>query len=119
AEFLPYQDQDALADHLGRCHVGLITQKPATCGTVVPSKTYALMAAGRPFIFVGPREATPARLIERFNCGWQIEPGDSSGLVGLLELLSANPELIYPAGERGRRAFLDSSDVPAGAARIA
>ncbi len=62
ARFLPYQDHNALADHLGRCHVGLITQKASTCGAVVPSKTYGLMAAGRPFIFIGPRKATPARL---------------------------------------------------------
>jgi len=118
SEFLPYQDHHALADHLGRCHVGLVTQKPETCGTVVPSKTYALMAAGRPFIFIGPREATPARLIERFHCGWQIEPGDSFGLVALLELLSSNPKLIHDAGDRGRNAFLDSSDLPAGVARV-
>ena len=117
-EFLPYQNHHTLpADHLGRCHVGLVTQKTETCGTVVPSKTYALMAAGRPFIFIGPREAT-ARLVERFRCGWQIDPDDSSALVGLLELLSANPELIHIAGDRGRKAFLDSSDRPAGVARI-
>lgn len=118
AEFLPYQNQEILADHLGRCHVGLITQKVSTCGAVVPSKTYALMAAGRPFIFIGPRDATPARLLSEYQCGWHIEPGDSSALVNLLEILRATPDLVEAAGQRGRTAFLNSSDRPAGTARI-
>jgi colanic acid biosynthesis glycosyl transferase WcaI len=117
-EFLPYQAHSSLADHLGRCHIGLVTQNSATCGSVVPSKTYTLMAAGRPFIFVGPLGATPARLIERFNCGWHIEPGDSSSLIALLETLHASPELIHGAGERARNAFLSHCDLPAGTARI-
>lgn len=118
ARFLPYSGKDSLADHLGQCHVGLVTQQPATCGTVVPSKTYALMAAGRPFIFIGPREATPARWIERHHCGWHIEPGNCAALVELLELLSASPALIYAAGARARSAFTNLCDMPAGVARI-
>jgi glycosyltransferase involved in cell wall biosynthesis len=118
AQFLTYQESDALPDHLGRCHIGLITQISSTCGTVVPSKTYGLMAAGRPFIFIGPREATPAQLIEMHKCGWHVEPGDSAGLVALLALLAENPHLIQEAGDRGRRAFLMSYDLPIGLAHI-
>jgi len=60
---IPYRDRAFLAEHLGSCHIGLVTQHPATCGSVVPSKTYALMAAGRPFLFVGPAGGTPAQII--------------------------------------------------------
>jgi colanic acid biosynthesis glycosyl transferase WcaI len=116
--FLPYKHHEALANHLGRCHLGLITQGASTCGTVVPSKTYGLMAAGRPFIFIGPSEATPARLIKAHRCGWHIEPGNSRGLVDLLELLARNPHLIQDAGGRGREAFLQSYDLPIGADRV-
>lgn len=118
AEFLPYQDPASFANRLGRCHLGLVTQKPETCGAVVPSKTYALMAAGRPFIFIGPAAATPARLIARFQCGWHVDPGDASGLVAMLELLAANPGRIQSAGQRARQAFLAHCDLPAGVSRI-
>lgn len=118
AQFLPYREHHALADHLGLCHVGLVTQKASTCGAVVPSKTYALMAAGRPFIFIGPREATPALLIGDHRCGWHIEPGDSDGLVALLELLAKSPNLIRVAGIRAREAFLREYDLPIGTANI-
>jgi glycosyltransferase involved in cell wall biosynthesis len=118
AFIIPYQVQGLLAEHLGNCHAGLVTQLPATCGSVVPSKTYAIMAAGRPFIYVGPAEANPARLVDRFGCGWRIEPGDSVGLAGLLESLAARPELLAAAGARARQAFLDHYDIEHGVARI-
>jgi colanic acid biosynthesis glycosyl transferase WcaI len=118
AFFLPYQDRHRLAEHLGSCHVGLVTQHPATCGSIVPSKIYPLMAAGRPFIYIGPAEATPARNIARFGCGWRIEPGDSAALTDLLESLAAQPELVAAAGARARQAFLRHYDTAHGVARI-
>jgi glycosyltransferase involved in cell wall biosynthesis len=116
--FLAYQDAGTLAGHLGACHIGLVTQIASTCGTVVPSKTYGLMAAGRPYIFIGPREATPALLIDTHKCGWRIEPGDPAGLVTLLDLLSRNLHLIQDAGDRGRKALLQSYDLTVGPTRI-
>jgi glycosyltransferase involved in cell wall biosynthesis len=76
------------------------------------------MAAGRPFIYVGPAGGTPTQIAERFGCGWRVEPGDSSGLVDLLERLAAEPELVRAAGEHARAAFLENYDVPQGVARI-
>jgi colanic acid biosynthesis glycosyl transferase WcaI len=113
-----YRPYDDLARSFGACHVGLVTQKAATLGSVVPSKTYGLMAAGRPILYIGPREATPARIISRFRCGWQIDPGDAAGLIAILQLLAANPGLVREAGERGRKAFLHQYDLPMGVARI-
>jgi len=117
--FSGYKPRQALSSVFGACHVGLVTQKAVTLGSVVPSKTYGLMAAGRPILYIGPREATPARIIERFRCGWQVDPGDHEGLVGLLERLSAEPNLVSQAGARGRIAFEQNYDLPIGVARVA
>lgn len=65
---------------------------------MVPSKVYGLMAAGRPMLYVGPEGGTPARLIRRFGCGWQVELGDVAGLVAVLRWLSENPEEVEKAG---------------------
>jgi len=116
--FLPYQPARRMSAHLGACDVGLVTQNPATLGCVVPSKTYPLMAAGRPVLFVGPRRATPALLVERFRCGWQIGPGDAVGLIALLELLAASPELVREAGARAREAFAAHYDRAPGVGRL-
>jgi glycosyltransferase involved in cell wall biosynthesis len=116
--YLPYQDATQLESHFGKCHAGLVTQNPATLGTLVPSKMYAFLAAARPFIFVGPAGATPARVIERNSCGWQIDPGDTDSLVALLEVLAGNPEIARRAGAHARQAFLESYGRAAGVSRI-
>lgn len=118
ALFRPYSSRKELGPSLAEGHLGLVTQLPQTCGSIVPSKTYGIMAAGRPLLYIGPREATPARIIERFNCGWQVDPGDSAGLAALLVKLESRRDLIIEAGGRARQAFEQYYDRPAGAARI-
>jgi len=116
--FRPYCRLDELGRSLSECHVGLVTQKRETLGCVVPSKTYGIMAAGRPVLFVGPEAATPARIIGRFRCGWQVEPGGVDGLVALLDWLAAHPDELRAAGKRARAAFEVHYDRPAGVGRI-
>ena len=77
------------------------------------------MAAGRPLLYVGPREATPARIIERFQCGWRVDPGDILGLVSILERLAADRISVFAAGAYARTAFEENYDRPIGAARVA
>jgi glycosyltransferase involved in cell wall biosynthesis len=117
--FRPYSTRAQLNASLGQGHLGLITQVPQTCGSIVPSKTYGIMAAGRPLLYVGPREATPARIIERFQCGWRVDPGDIPGLVSILDQLAADRISIYTAGAYARTAFEENYDRPIGAARVA
>ncbi len=104
-KFESAKDASALSEHLASCDIGLVTQCPAKLGPSVPGMTYAFMAAARPILFIGPREAAAARSIERFRCGWRVEPGDEAGLLLLLEILAAQPELVREAGRRAYAAF--------------
>lgn len=116
--WMSYQDQEDLPEHLAACHVGLVTQAPASLGAVVPSKLYALMASGRPVLFIGPRQATPAGVIARFRCGWQIDPGNPSALTDLLRLLASSPQLVEEAGARSRKALVARYDLRLGVSNI-
>lgn len=118
ASFRTYVRQEQLGASLAECHIGLVTQMPATLGAVVPSKVYGLMAAGRPVLYIGPAAATPALLIRRFDCGWHFECGDVEGVLGLLTYLLGYPEEIHEKGACGRKAFEEHYDKPAGLARI-
>jgi len=118
AAFTPYAARADLGMRLSEGHIGLVTQKSETLGSVVPSKTYGIMAAGRPVLFIGPGDATPARIVEEFQCGWHIEPGDGAGLRDLLQTLNSHRPLIYHAGARARRAFEQNYDRRIGVARI-
>ncbi len=76
------------------------------------------MAVGRPILYIGPPGSTPWRTIERHQCGWNIQPGDSAGLVRLLHRLAANREEIAAAGAAARAAFEAHYDLPQGVARV-
>jgi len=118
ASFLPYCSRDLLNDLLSDAHIGLVTQTDASLGSVVPSKAYSLMAAGLPILFVGPAESTVARMIRRFECGWELRCGDSDGFVRLLRELERRRELVVEAGARAREAFLAHYDKPVGVQRV-
>lgn len=117
-EFRPYCPRAELGRSLAEGHIGLVTQIPETVGSIVPSKIYGIMAAGRPLLYVGPQESTPARHIREFDCGWRIEPGDAVGTIRLLHHLELNRHLISEAGARGRIAFEKHYDRPIGITRI-
>ncbi len=118
AEFRSYASRSELSRSFAEGHVGLVTQIPETEGSVVPSKSYGIMAAGRPVLYVGPRTATPARLLDRHDCGWRIEPGNPDGMVRLLHRLEQDRGLLREAGARARTAFEQYYDRPIGVGRI-
>lgn len=118
ASFIPLQPKAQLAASFGLADVGLVTQHRNCFGSVVPSKVYGLMAAAKPFIYVGPRGTTPHRLIEQFGCGWQIDCGDSAALTDLLLGLQRRPEEIEAAGRRAHEAFQRNYNIGHGVARI-
>jgi glycosyltransferase involved in cell wall biosynthesis len=117
-EFHSYSERQNLSERLANCDVGLITQRESCLGSVVPSKIYGLLAAGRPVIFIGPAESTVATIIKRFKCGWQVDNGDVNGLVSLLKILVSQPEGLQAAGKAARIAFEMHYDLPLGVTRI-
>ncbi len=118
AEFRPYSPKTNLGESLGAGDIGLVTQRAASVGSVVPSKAYGLLAAGRPILYIGPRSSTVGQLVRKHNCGWQIDCGDVASLTALLRLLAQNREQVAAAGARARQAFLDFYDLPLGVGRI-
>jgi glycosyltransferase involved in cell wall biosynthesis len=118
AGFRPYADRSDLGQSLAEGHIGLVTQLPETVGSVVPSKTYGIMAAGRAVLYVGPENATPSLVVQKHNCGWSVTPGDVSGLVHLLQSLERDRSMVLEAGARARCAFEAYYDRPIGSKRI-
>lgn len=117
-DFHDYARRSELHWSLATGHLGLVTQLPETLGAVVPSKTYGIMAAGRPVLYVGPRDSTTARMLERYECGWQIDPGDATAMVRLLERLERDRGLVQTAGANARSAFEQHYDKRIGTSKI-
>jgi colanic acid biosynthesis glycosyl transferase WcaI len=116
--FQGYVRLQDLGASLAECHIGLVTQKTATLGAIVPSKIYGLMAAGRPVLYIGPAAATPAMLIRQFDCGWHFDCDDEAGVAALLLSLLEDPKELCRKGQNGRAAFIKNYDKPAGVAQV-
>ena len=117
-EFRSYSNKANLAESLGSGHIGLITQQNACLGSVVPSKVYGLMAAGRPILYIGPSQSTIAGIIRQFHCGWQVDCGDTEILLSLLGRLNRNRGEIELAGRQARIALLEHYDRHRGVSRV-
>jgi colanic acid biosynthesis glycosyl transferase WcaI len=118
AEFRSYSQRQDLGASLGACDIGLITQRESCLGSVVPSKVYGLLAAGRPIIFIGPAGSTVADIVKRAKCGWHIENGNAASLVDLLKTLVNQPAHVESAGKNARKVFDRYYDLPVGVERI-
>jgi glycosyltransferase involved in cell wall biosynthesis len=59
--------------HVERVHVGVVTLSPGGATVCLPSKTYAMMAAGLAIIAICPSWSDLARLIEECGAGWVID----------------------------------------------
>ena len=113
-----FEPIERVGEKLAACDIGLVTQRQGTAGTVVPSKAYAILAAGRPLLYIGPASSTTARMILESGCGWHIENGKIEALVALLELLQRDVRLVEEAGRLARSLFEKNYDLPLGVERV-
>ena len=95
-ELLPYAPPDRLGAHQLSGDVHLMSLDNRWKGCMIPSKVQAICQLGRPIIFVGGHESSPARWIADYEAGWVVDRGDSDALQG------AVAEALDPK-ERARR----------------
>jgi glycosyltransferase involved in cell wall biosynthesis len=104
--FVPYQERAALKYSLAVADVHWVSLLPRLEGLIVPSKVYGIAAAGRPVISIAAKDGEIAGLVERHQCGINIEPGDSSSLASAIVDLSNNADVCAAMGSKAR-AMLD------------
>jgi colanic acid biosynthesis glycosyl transferase WcaI len=81
--------------------IHIVSLIPGLWGCAAPSKTYGIMAAGRPFIASVDAESEPARIVHEFDCGFVVPAGSAHDLAeAIREARGA------PLAEMGRRAQL-------------
>jgi glycosyltransferase involved in cell wall biosynthesis len=104
-QFKPYQPREALSQSLGAANVHLVSLLPQLEGLMVPSKFYAIAAAGRPALFIGADDGEIARLIDEQNCGFHVEVGAGEVLADRITALAADPGMAHRQGRAARRLF--------------
>ena len=83
--------------------ISLVTLVKGMYGLGVPSKTYNILAAGKPILYVGEHGTEIWRTVEENQIGYCFEPDDRSGIVGLIKSLSAkNISQLIEMGKKAR-----------------
>lgn len=102
---LPYQARESLKFSLAAGHAHLVTLADGLAGLSVPSKTYGILAAGRPIVYVGDPESAVARLVEENRCGAAIATGDSERLTKTLKRWADDKQELSQLGARAHQLF--------------
>lgn len=85
-----FQDRSRQNDFLNSCDVGIVTLSDGMYGLGVPSKSYNIMAAGKPILYVGDARSEIALCIDEFHLGWVVEPNNPCALKNMIELIYSN-----------------------------
>ncbi|HEY0321729.1 MAG TPA: glycosyltransferase family 4 protein [Pyrinomonadaceae bacterium] len=107
---LPYQPRASLRYSLTAGDAHLVTLAEGLAGLSVPSKTYAIFAAGRPVLFVGDEQSAIAKLVAENDCGAVMRAGESRRLAQVIVEWAANPQKLADFGRRARTLFETSFD---------
>lgn len=87
---------------INSCDMALVTLTEGMFGLGVPSKTYNIMAAGKPVLFIGEPNSEIGLLVREKQIGYVFEPSNREGIVKFLSDLS--PEKCVEFKEMGLRA---------------
>ena len=67
--------------YLNACDVAIVAINEEMFGLGVPSKSYNIMAAGKPILYIGNKDGEIALAIREYNIGWQFEFSQKENLV--------------------------------------
>ena len=84
---------------LNACDVGIVSLADNMTGLGVPSKTYNILAAGKPILYLGNKNSEIGLLIKENSIGWNFEHSDKENL-----LIFFNSLMLNDIHNRGRNA---------------
>lgn len=95
--------RDDQSNFLNACDVALVTLVNGMKGVSVPSRTYNILAAGKPIIGIVEQGSELAMVIEEEQVGWVIPPHQPEKLVSIILEAKRQPSLLAQMGVRARK----------------
>lgn len=90
--FVPFASPEKLRERLAAADIHIVSLEPAWTGTVIPSKFFGSLAAGRPILFCGSRGSSIARWILQFDIGWVLEADNIAQIASSILAYAASPD---------------------------
>ncbi|MBX3299097.1 MAG: glycosyltransferase family 4 protein [Acidobacteria bacterium] len=100
----PREDQ---IDFLNACDLALVSLVDRMKGVSMPSRTYNILAAGKPILALTDPESELAMVIDEDAAGWHVAPGDVEGFTKALLTVRDDTEQRLSVGENARRAAVE------------
>jgi glycosyltransferase involved in cell wall biosynthesis len=97
---LPRTEAQAL---MSAADLHLVSLIPGLRGCAAPSKTYGVMAAGRPFIAAVDDGSEPQLIADEWRCGTHVAPGDAAAVAGAILSMRSSP--LTAMGKRARAGY--------------
>lgn len=117
--FLDFQPLERLPLVLAAGDVCLVLISREGTYVSVPSKTYSVMAAGRPILAVCETVNDTARVVHEAQCGAVVPPGDVDTMVATIQAYKNDPQRSPREGQRARAFFEEHFTLEAGVQRYA
>lgn len=92
---------------LNACDVALVSLVAKMRGVSMPSRTYNILAAGKPILALTEKESELAIVIDEDQVGWHVPPGSTDRLMSAInEILEKRDELTR-IGKRARKTAIE------------
>lgn len=102
--FLPAFPRGQTIEILNACHIGLVSLSNHVYGVGVPSKSYNILAAGKPICFIGNTFTEISLFVKENEVGWTFSYDDASSIVDFLNSFSFDSvKEIERMGKEGRK----------------
>lgn len=101
-QFLPFQPRACLPEVLATADISLVTLRHGIGAGSLPSKTFSILASGRPVLASVDEESETWNLIERAEAGLCVPPESPAQLAEAILRLSQDDGLREQLGQNGR-----------------
>jgi colanic acid biosynthesis glycosyl transferase WcaI len=89
--YAPYQPRERLAEVLASGDLHVVPLRKGLAGSSVPSKTYSILAAGRPLLAAIDSGTEVARVVAAAGCGRAVPPDDPEAFVAAVMAMVDDP----------------------------
>jgi len=98
--------RDEQNDFLNACDVALVSLVKGMWGVAVPSKTYNILACGKPILGITEPGSEVSRVVSEDQVGWCVNPNDPEALLETILKIYDEREQLSVLGENARRSAL-------------
>jgi colanic acid biosynthesis glycosyl transferase WcaI len=113
--FVDYQPRERLPEVLAAADVHVIPLRRGLASSSVPSKSYSILAAGRPVVASVDEGTEVARMVEEAGAGISVPPDDPDAFTAAVAALVDDPARAAAMGRAGR-AYVERWASPAAVA---